>query len=306
MIPFLFASTVLIWGTTWFAIALQSGPVPALVSVFYRFATAGLLFLVLLAATGRLRLPNRKHHIWIIAQAFCLFSLNFICFYNAVRYIPSGLESVIFSLATIFNAVNARIFYGDRITRQVVLASLCGVGGLALMFGRDILSADGTDVLLGVGLATLGTVFFSLGNMVSRHNSQIGISPVIANAWGMGYGALILLALITITGTPVILPSGSAYIGALLYLAIFGSIVGFTTYLMLVAKIGSAKAAYMTVLFPIIALAVSTLFEGYVWHWTGGLGLALALTGNVIIFAPRKRRLPQSPLQPESGPVADA
>ena len=285
MILFLFVSTVLIWGTTWFAIALQAGPVPVLVSVFYRFALAAILFLAGLAVTGRLKLPQREQHKWLFAQALCLFSLNFICFYTAAQYIPSGLESVIFSLATIFNALNARLFFGDKITRKVMLASVMGISGLILLFGRDILTDTGSEAVKGIALAGLGTLFFSFGNMVSRRNSQAGISPVTANAWGMGYGALILLGLVMATGTSMIAPSGLTYSAALLYLAVFGSIIGFTTYLVLVARIGSARAAYATVLFPIIALAISTLYEGYVWHWTAILGLILALSGNVIMFA---------------------
>lgn len=287
MIALLFSSTVLIWGTTWFAIALQAGPVPVLVSIFYRFAVAGVLFLLVLALSGRLTVPRKEHQLWLIGQALCLFSLNFICFYTATRYIPSGLESVIFSLSTIFNALNARLFYGDWITKRVVAAGLLGVAGLILMFGRDIIDQSSSGTLIGVGIAMLGTLFFSFGNMISRHNSQVGISPVTANAWGMGYGALILLGLITLSGTPIIAPPDATYLGAMLYLAVFGSIVAFTTYLILVARIGSAKAAYMTVLFPIIALAISTVFEGYEWHWTAVLGLALALAGNMVMFTKR-------------------
>ena len=309
MIPLLFLSTVLIWGTTWIAIAFQAGPVPVLVSVFYRFALASLLFLVLLAITGRLRLPRRDQQVWLLAQALCLFSLNFICFYHAVSYIPSGLESVIFSLATIFNAINARIFYGDRISKKVVLASILGISGLILLFGRDILDTSTSGTLFGVGLAMLGTMFFSLGNMVSRRNSQAGISPVFANAWGMGYGALVLIILIALTGTPIVAPPDATYFGAMLYLAVFGSIIAFSTYLILVARIGSARAAYATVLFPIIALALSTVFEGYVWHWTGFLGLALALAGNIVMFAPSRKKgnqqdpaTPNAPAKPSAAP----
>ena len=189
------------------------------------------------------------------------------------------------------------------------LASSLGVCGLTLLFGRDIFASGNSESLYGIALCLLGTLFFSLGNMVSRHNSQIGISPIDANAWGMCYGAVILLVLITLSGTPMIAPQGIPYIGALLYLAVFGSIVAFTTYLILVARIGSAKAAYMTVLFPIIALAVSTFFEGYVWHWTSVVGLLLALTGNIVMFAPkRKSSHPDndSPIGPKDTKIAAA
>lgn len=282
----LFLSTVLIWGTTWIAISMQVGPVPVLVSIFYRFAAAGLIFIAGLALTGRLRLPAWRDQPFVLAQALCLFCCNFICFYNAAAYVPSGLISVIFSLATIYNAVNARLIFGDRITGRTLVAAALGVAGLMLLFGEDILVEFNAGTLKGLGLAALGTLFFSFGNMVSRRNSAAGVSPVIANAWGMLYGAIILAGLIAFTRAPVIAPPDGRYVGAMLYLAVFGSVVGFTTYLMLVARIGSSRAAYTTVLFPIIALILSSLYEGYVWTAYGIAGLVLTLAGNLVMFAP--------------------
>ncbi len=285
----LFGSTVLIWGSTWIAIAFQVGSVPVLVSVFYRFLLAALIFLAVLLATGRLRVPPARAQPMIVVQALCLFCCNFVCFYYAESYVPSGLVSLIFSLATIYNAVAARVFFGDRISGRVVVAAALGVGGLLLLVGRDALVTFDPTTLKGMGLAALGTLFFSLGNMASRRNSASGIAPATANAWGMAYGASVLLALIGLTRTPMVLPPDARYIAALLYLSAVGSVIGFTTYLMLVARVGTAKAAYTTVLFPIVALALSTAFEGYRWHWTGILGVALTLLGNVVIFAGRPR-----------------
>ncbi len=270
---------------------MQVGPVPVLVSVFYRFAVAAAVLIAALAATGRLAAPALRHHPFLIAQALCLFSLNFLCFYTAAGTVTSGLVSVIFSLATIYNAVNARLFFGDRITGRTVVAALTGAGGLALLFGRDVWVELDPGALKGIGFAALGTLFFSLGNMVSRRNSAAGLSPATTNAWGMAYGAVILMALVAITGTPLVAPPDGKYLAALLYLAVFGSVIAFTTYLELVARIGSSRAAYATVLFPIVALVLSTAFEGYRWSALGVLGLALCLTGNVVMFwPPRKAR----------------
>jgi drug/metabolite transporter (DMT)-like permease len=291
----LFIATVLIWGTTWIAIAMQVGPVPVLVSVFYRFAVAVVILVAILAVMRRLKLPALRDQPFILAQAFCLFSLNFICFYNAAASIPSGLISVIFSLATIYNAVNARLFFGDRITGRTLLAAALGATGLLLLFGQDVVVDFDMGTLKGIGLAALGTLFFSLGNMASRRNSAAGISPLTANAWGMTYGAIVLLLLIAVTQTPILAPPDITYLAALFYLAAIGSVIGFTTYLMLVSRIGSSRAAYATVLFPIVALSLSTIFEGYHWTGTGLIGLALTLVGNLVIFArPLARRLPQA------------
>jgi drug/metabolite transporter (DMT)-like permease len=265
---------------------MQVGPVPVLVSVFYRFAVAALVLIILLVVARRLKTPALRHQPFLIAQALCLFSFNFICFYTAATYVTSGLLSVIFSLATIYNAVNARLFFGDRVTGRVVVAALMGAGGLVLLFGRDVWVDLDSKALKGIGFAALGTLFFSLGNMISRRNSAAGVSPVTANAWGMTYGAVILIALIAATRTPVVAPPDGKYLAALLYLAVFGSVIAFTTYLELVARIGSSRAAYATVLFPIVALVLSTVFEGYRWSALGILGLALCLTGNVVVFSP--------------------
>lgn len=290
MTLFLFAATVLIWGTTWIAIAFQIGPVAPLVSVFYRFALAAVLLLAGLALSGRLRLPARGDRIWILAQGLCLFSLNFLCFYYATARIPSGLSSVIFSLATLANAVNARIFFGERIEPRVLVAAVVGVSGVALMF-RAELAGQGLTLRAaqGIGLAMLGTTIFSLGNMVSRRNSAAGIGVMQANGWGMACGAVILAGLIGLSATPVTLPDQPRYLGALVYLAVIGSIAGFGAYLGLVRRIGTARAAYATVMFPVIALMLSAIYEGYVWTPLSVLGLALALSGNLVLFAGKRR-----------------
>lgn len=277
----LFIATVLIWGTTWIGIAFQVESAPVMVSVFYRFGLGAVLMLAGLAIIGRLRRPS----VWrfVIVQAMCLFCFNFIGLYNATVLIPSGLVSVIFSLASIFNAVNARIFFGDRVSGQTILAGAIGVTGLILLFWESIAVSFEADTLRGIGWAALGTMFFSWGNMASRRNSMLGITPVTANAWGMGIGAL-LLAIIVVLGQGLVFPAGVIYWSATIYLAAIGSVIGFTTYLLLVSRIGSAKAGYATVLFPVVALLASTLFEGFQWTPMVIAGVLLAGLGNVVMF----------------------
>ena len=280
---FLFIATVLIWGTTWIAIALQVGEVPVVVSIFYRFALAGFLMLIGLLVLGRLKFP--VHWRFVVLQALCLFCFNFIGLYKATTLIPSGLVSVVFSLASMFNAINARIFFGERITFQVIGAGVVGTAGIFLLFWHDLFTALSEDTIRGIAWATFGTIMFSFGNMASRQNSALGISPVTANAWGMGIGAVTLLMIIVVTGQPIVPPQGIIYWTALIYLALIGSVVAFTTYLLLVQRIGSAKAGYATVIFPVVALAFSTLFEEFRWTSTALMGASLVVLGNFIIFA---------------------
>ena len=278
----LFIVTVLVWGTSWIAITWQIGPIPVTVSVMYRMGLASVLLLLILAALGKLVFPK----VWryVALQAALIFSLNFVALYNATSFISSGQVSVIFSLASIFNALNARIFFGTAITWRVLFAGLIGFLGLTLLFWDDLAIGTSTDTLIGVAWATFGTALFSLGNMASRKNSALGVSPVVANAWGMGLGAVLLLGIAIARNTSIPIPSEAPYIAALFYLAVFASIIGFTCYLVLVERIGAAQAGYATVLFPIVALIASSVFEGFEWTALAIAGISLTIVGNLVMF----------------------
>tara|TARA_B110000285_G_C14998243_1_gene549987 strand:- start:44 stop:937 length:894 start_codon:yes stop_codon:yes gene_type:complete len=282
---FLYLSTVLIWGTTWIAIHWQLGEVPVLTSVFYRFALAASIMMFLVLVSRRLQATTKQDHGFMVLQGMCLFSLNFVCFYTAGLAISSGLLSVIFSAATLFNAVNNRVFWGEKPTQAVFGAGILGVIGLSLMFWPELAADSNKGVdLSSIGLAFLGTFLFSLGNMISVRHSKKGLKPFTSSAYAMIYGALFLATLLAITNTPLAWDPRPQYIGSLFYLSIIGTVAGFTAYLSLIGRIGASKAAYATVMFPVVALALSTVFEGYVWSLSSVSGLALVLLGNGLIL----------------------
>lgn len=280
---FLYASTVLLWGTTWIAIHFQLGEVPVLVSAFYRFAVAGMLFLPVLLILGKVQKTSWRDQCFFLLQGCCLFSFNFVCFYTASQYIVSGLISVVFSAATLFNALNSHLIWREAPERNVYPAALLGITGLVLLFWDSIAGGPiNSSVALGLGLSMLGTYCFSLGNMISVRHSRRGLKPTTSNAYAMIYGALILLACVVVSGSEWKLDTSPRYLGSLLYLAIPGSIIGFTAYLSLVGRIGANRAAYATVLFPIVALSLSAWLEGYRWTAQGFWGLSLVLLGNTV------------------------
>lgn len=279
----LYALTVLIWGTTWIAIRLQLGVVPIEASIVYRFALAAAVLFAGLLASRRLQPLHRADHGWCLAQGLCLFCLNFVCFYTATGHVTSGTVSVVFSAATVFNAVNGRIFYGRRLTARVLAGAALGVAGLTTLFWRE-LADGGSAALYGVALAAAGTLCFSFGNMISIRHQARGLRPLTTNAWGMLYGALLLAGVALARGVAFTFDTAPAYVGALLYLAIPGSVIGFTAYLTLVGRIGPERAAYATVLFPVVALTISSRVEGYEWTLAGIAGLALVMAGNVLVF----------------------
>ena len=285
MTQFLYLSTVLIWGTTWIAIPFQLGEVAILTSVFYRFALAAAIMLSLVLVSGRLQTTSKQDHGFMVLHGMCLFSLNFVCVYTAGLTVSSGLLAVIFSSSTLFNAINNRIFWGEKPTPAVFAAGILGIIGLSLMFWPELAEDSNKGVDLGsIGFAFLGTFLFSLGNMISVRHNKKGLKPFTSSAYAMVYGALFLAGLLLITNTPLTWDSRPQYLGGLFYLAIIGSVAGFTAYLSLVAHIGASKAAYATVLFPVVALALSTVFEGYAWSLSSLSGLGLVLLGNGLIL----------------------
>lgn len=290
----LYLLTVLIWGTTWIALKLQLGEVAIPVSIAYRFALAALVLFAILLLSGRLQPMNRRGQLICLAQGLCLFCINFMCFYTASQWIPSGLVAVIFSTATLWNALNARIFMGRRIALNVLAGGALGMFGLGLLFWPQLAGHEASrETLLGLGLALIGTLCFSAGNLLSSLQQQAGLKPLTTNAWGMLYGALLLVGYCLVSDIPFTFEYSTRYVGTLLYLAIPGSVIGFTAYLTLVGRMGPERAAYCTVLFPVVALNISVFAEGYQWTAPALFGLLLVMLGNVLVF--RQPRVVASP-----------
>ncbi|WP_188707100.1 DMT family transporter [Silvimonas iriomotensis] len=288
----LYLVVVFVWGTTWFAIKLQLGPSPVALSIAWRFGLAAIVLFGLLAWRRQLKVPPRSAISTVAIQGLCLFCVNFLCFYNASRYIPTGLEAVVFSTSTLWNAINARIFMGRAIAANVIAGSVVGLMGLVALFSPEFASAhDHGATVLGLMLSLAGTLCFSAGNLLSARLQAQGLKPAQTNAWAMLFGALVLLLGGVAAGVPFVLDTRPVYLGALLWLAIPGSVIGFTAYLMLVGRLGAEKAAYCTVLFPLVALNISAWMEGYHWTPVALAGVMLVMAGNWLVFRkPRASR----------------
>jgi len=291
MTSLLYALTVAIWGTTWIALKLQLGSVPIPWSIAYRFALAAVVLFAWLALRGTLRLPRREVRWLVAAQGLCLFCVNFICFLNASRTIASGLVAVVFSTATLWNALGARLVFKRALTPTIVGGGALGLAGLLLMFWPELARHGASaDTWRGLAFALAGTLCFSSGNLLSARMQALGETPVLTNAWGMLVGTGVLAVGCLAAGVAPSFDTSASYVGAWLYLAIPGSVIGFTAYLMLVGRLGPERAAYCTVLFPLVALAISSVVEDYRWTLPALAGLALVMAGNVLVFrkpAPR-------------------
>jgi drug/metabolite transporter (DMT)-like permease len=280
----LYAVTVFVWGTSWIALKAQLGEVSPEVSTLWRFLLAApLMWLWALARGDALAYPAADHRRFAAAGAL-MFSSNFVLFLYGGQYLPSGLLAVVFSLVSILNLLLGAAFLGQPIMPRVALGGVLGAAGIALLYSPQIAGGFERGALLGLALCLAGTLSFCAGNLVSTAIQRRGVPLLAATAWGMTYGVAALAAIVLVRGQPLAVEWTPRYLGATLYLALFASVVAFASYLTLLRRIGAARAGYATVLFPIVALAVSTLVEGYRWTLAAILGAALALAGNVLVL----------------------
>ncbi len=282
----LYGLTVLLWGTSWLGIKYQLGIVAPEVSIVYRFLIAAGLMLVLSLATRRRMRFSARDHGFMALQGVCLFSTNYFFIYLGSQYLTSGLVAVAFSTLVIMNIIGGAVMFKTPVAARVGLGASFGLGGITLVFWPEIVSFDLTaEGTRGLVLCLTGTGFASLGMLTSAWNQQRRGLPVFqSNAYGMLYGAVFITGVTFARGSDFAFDPAPAYILSLLYLAIFATVVGFWTYLTLVGRIGPGRAAYATVLFPIVALAMSTWFESFSWTALSAAGVALVLIGNAIIL----------------------
>ncbi len=284
--PFaLYASAVLIWGSTWILINFQLGTVAPEVSVVYRYAIATVLLMGYALIRGlRMRFGFQDHLRFVLLGLF-LFSFNYIATYTAQVYIASALNAVAFSTMVWMNIINARIFLGSRIEPKVWIGASMGMAGIVILFWPEVSSLSlGDKTLIGASFSLSGALLASFGNMVSHRAQGRGIPVLQANAWGMFYGTLITALVAWQRGLDFNFEYTLAYVSSLIYLAVFGSIVAFGCYLKLMGQIGPAKAGYAVVMFPVVAFILSVMFEGLAIELHIVLGVVLVLVGNLVIL----------------------
>lgn len=285
----LYAISVLIWGSTWFAITFQFGRVPPAVSVAYRFALAGSA-LVGWAAVKRLRLRfPAGDHLWLALQGLLLFGINYVCVYLAETRISSGLVAVVFSLIVVFNIAGSRIFFGTPLRPGILAGAALGIVGIALVFLPEIRGGAAGNAKLGIALALVGAVSASFGNIVAYRNHARGLPLIQQNAFGMLYGAVAVAAYALVEHQPFPFDGSARYLLSLAYLALFGSIVAFGAYLALLGRIGADRAGYVTVAIPVVAVLFSGLFEGLKWRPSLVIGVLLCVAGNVAVLRGKVR-----------------
>jgi drug/metabolite transporter (DMT)-like permease len=279
--------TVFVWGASWIAIRAQT-TIDAELSVIYRFAiAAALMFLWAWARSLPLRF-SRRDHFYIALQGIFIFSTNFFLFYIASSLLTTGLIAVVFSTASAMTLIIRSVATRQFPRPLIALGVAMGAVGIGLIFWPEIEVMDlGSDAIKGLLISIAATVSFSVGSLISARNQAAGISVRGGSAWGMVYGVLWLNLLLLFRGGSYTFDPSLSYVSALAFLAVFSTVIGFACYFALQKRLGAEQAAYATVLFPIVALGISTVVEDYQWSVMAFAGVALTLLGNAFVLSKR-------------------
>ncbi len=294
IIPFLLTGTI--WGSTWLVITGQIDGVPAAWSVFYRFALATpALFLVAFLMKRRLTLTRPEHGLAAAVGIF-QFSGNFLFVYHAELYVTSGIVAMMFGLLMVPNALFGRLFLGEKVQSGFVIGSLIAIVGVSALLVHEWLANPEAGVIggnpgLGIVLAMLGILAASFANVIQANPTGRGVPMVSLLAWAMLYGTAVRSRFCA--GSPQArrqLPTTGSYWAGIVYLALIGSVVTFPLHYNLVREIGAGRTAYNSILTISVAMALSTLFEGYEWTWLTAGGMVLAVVGMVLALRAKQTR----------------
>lgn len=289
----LFSICSLIWGTTWFVIKFQIDSTSPIVGVFYRYVVAAsMMFAINIVFIKKsLRYPWANHRFFIL-QGLFNFCLNYILTYVSEKYINSGLVALTFTVLIYFNMMGMKFIFNKKISKNVIYGSVLGFLGITLLFWREIsnFSADKLTVY-GIAIGIIATFCASIGNMFAYQNHRLKVPVMTFNAYGMLYGAIFSLIIGLLNKESFAFPTSSSFLFSLGYLSLFGTVIAFWAYQTLVGSIGAERAAYTSIISPVIAMGISIVFENITFTPQLALGMILCFAGNLLALKNPKARI---------------
>ena len=281
----LYLGVVIGWSTSWYPLSLQMGVVPAEVSLIWRFAAAAAFMFGIARWFGVDLRHGLAEHLRFAILGVVLFSTNFALYYNASLYAASGLLAVILSTASLFNVLMVAALSRNPPPALQLGAAVTGLAGLGLIFLPELQMASSVGLAILFGGA--GTLCFCTGNLLSAATQKRGIHVLASTCWGMVYGTGFMIIVSLVRGHEFTIDPTAVYLGSLVWLVIISSVLAFGSYLTLIGRIGPGRAGYATVIFPVFALLISTIYEDYQWSALSFAGLGLVMAGNLMMICAR-------------------
>jgi len=242
-----------IWGTTYLVIRIGVGHMPPMLFAGIRWIIAGVIFIAFLIWQGK-KLPKARELIHLAVVGLCLIGFGNGLVVFAEQWIPSGLAALLITTVPFFLVgMESLLPQGPRLNATILAGLIMGLAGVGLIFGEDIRYLADPDNLAGV-VGLLGAVFFwSIGSLYSKY-VKVGVHPLMGASIQMLIAGIVLSAIGVAIGE---LPRLDFEINGLLslaYLVVIGSLVGYSSYIYVIAKLPLSLVSTYAYINPIIAL----------------------------------------------------
>jgi drug/metabolite transporter (DMT)-like permease len=272
----------LIWGTTWLAIKISIFTLPPFFSAGIRFAIASIVIVIVLKYRGYKYSFDLKEMGFLLLIGLGSFSVPYGLVYWAEGRISSGLTAVTFAVMPFFAAILSRFaLKTEKLTFWKIFGILLGFAGLVVIFGGDL--KIGSLSAAGGMLAVVVSAFLNAVVAVSVKKHGYHIDPIFINLIPMSLGA------VTLIGTSYFMEDWNALVLnpstvlAILYLAIFGSVVAFAIYFYLLKHISVVALSMTSFITPLLAIVSGVLVLGEKFPSGTVAGTAMILGGILLI-----------------------
>jgi len=257
-VPIAYIGVIIIWSTTPLAILWSSEGVGYLFGVTSRMVIGAVLALMIAALLGAgMRWHRKALHAYTVAGLGIYGGM--LAGYWAVQFIPTGWLSLLFGLSPLITGMMARIWLqGESLTVEKIGGMLVGLSGLAVIFAQGLeMSAEAVSGIAAVIVAV--TIHSASGVWVKRIGAEV--PAIVLTSGGLALAAPLFLItwLLTDGNMPTVLESRT--LGAIGYLALFGSVLGFALYFYVLQHVEATRVALITLITPVIALTLGNLLN---------------------------------------------
>ena len=277
LVPISFLAVVLIWSTTPLGIVWSSESVHPTMAVLLRMVIALVIGSVIILFSN-IRLPWNK-------TAFRLYGFSSIGIvggmllsYFAARYLPSGTMSLIFGLSPLLSGLLAQKLLNEpKFSRMKIIALVVAFTGLGVVCSAKLSLAS--DSWIGLVLILCAVLLFSLSGVLIK-TVNIAIHPIASTVGALLFSTpLFALAWLLFDGTVPIDTWSIRSMAAIIYLGLFGSLIGFIAYFYILQHLNASTVALVTLITPVFAMALGAVLNGEAITDALMIGAGLVLGG---------------------------
>jgi len=258
-VPVAFATIIIVWSTTPLGITWSNATLNPVAAVCIRMCIAALLGLIVLKALNIQLLWTRKAVTTYASSLLGIFGA-LTCTYYAAEFVPSGMISIMYALSPVISSLFSVLILGqNNFTRAKV------AGFILSFFGMLIICIDDWVIYesgwIGLFLLLLAVILYSLSGVLVQkeklkaHPLSLTVGTLVLST------PLFLMAWLLLDGVLPVLDWSSSSPWAVIYLAVFGSLVGFACYFYIVQSMGASAVAMVTLMTPVLALILGNIFN---------------------------------------------